>query len=35
MWDNRCAIHLASGGYEGHRRLMYRSTLAGERPLRA
>lgn len=35
MWDNRCAIHLASGGYEGHRRLMYRSTLAGERPQRA
>ncbi len=35
MWDNRCVIHLATGGYEGHRRLMYRSTLAGERPLPA
>lgn len=35
MWDNRCVIHLASGGYEGHRRLMYRTTLAGEAPIRA
>ena len=35
MWDNRCVVHFADGGYEGHRRLMYRSTLAGERPQRA
>lgn len=35
MWDNRCVVHFADGGYEGHRRLMYRSTLAGERPVRA
>jgi taurine dioxygenase len=35
MWDNRRVVHYADGGYEGHRRLMYRSTLAGERPLRA
>ena len=35
MWDNRCLVHFADGGYEGHRRLMYRSTLAGERPVRA
>jgi len=33
MWDNRCVVHYADGGYEGHRRLMYRTTLAGERPL--
>ena len=32
MWDNRCAIHNAEGGYEGYSRLMYRTTLAGERP---
>lgn len=32
MWDNRCVVHYAEGGYEGHRRLMYRTTLAGERP---
>lgn len=35
MWDNRCVVHYADGGYEGHRRQMYRSTLAGERPQRA
>jgi taurine dioxygenase len=35
MWDNRCVVHYADGGYEGHRRVMYRSTLAGERPQRA
>ncbi len=32
MWDNRCVVHYADGGYEGHRRVMYRTTLAGERP---
>ena len=32
MWDNRCVVHYAEGGYAGHRRLMYRTTLAGERP---
>lgn len=32
IWDNRCVVHYADGGYEGHRRLMYRSTVAGERP---
>lgn len=35
LWDNRCLLHLAEGGYEGHARLMYRSTLAGERPVAA
>jgi taurine dioxygenase len=32
MWDNRCVVHYADGGYAGHRRVMYRTTLAGERP---
>jgi taurine dioxygenase len=33
MWDNRCALHTAEGGYDGHRRVMRRTTLAGERPV--
>jgi taurine dioxygenase len=33
IWDNRCTMHLAKGGYEGHRRLLYRTTVAGERPV--
>ena len=32
MWDNRCVIHCADGGYQGHQRVLYRTTLAGERP---
>lgn len=32
MWDNRCLQHQATGGYDGHRRLMHRATLAGTRP---
>jgi taurine dioxygenase len=34
MWDNRCVIHFADGGYEGHQRVLYRTTLAGEKPSR-
>ncbi len=30
LWDNRCVIHAATGGYEGHRRLLHRITV-GER----
>jgi taurine dioxygenase len=32
IWDNRCVMHFADGGYEGHRRVMHRITLAGEPP---
>ncbi|MBL8386426.1 MAG: TauD/TfdA family dioxygenase [Burkholderiales bacterium] len=31
MWDNRAVVHAATGGYEGHRRLLHRITVA-ERP---
>ena len=35
MWDNRCLLHNATGGYDGHRRVMHRTTVAGERPVGA
>lgn len=35
MWDNRCALHNATGGYDGHRRVMHRTTVAGEQPIPA
>jgi taurine dioxygenase len=33
MWDNRRALHHATGGYDGHLRLMHRTTVAGARPV--
>jgi len=33
LWDNRCLQHQATGGYDGHHRLMHRTTLAGARPI--
>ena len=35
MWDNRCTLHYADGGYDGHLRVMHRTTVAGEKPLAA
>jgi taurine dioxygenase len=29
MWDNRCLNHMATGGYQGHRRVLHRTTVAG------
>lgn len=34
IWDNRCVNHMATGGYDGHLRVMHRTTVAGGRPSR-
>lgn len=28
MWDNRCLLHRASGGYDGYDRLLHRTTIS-------
>ena len=30
LWDNRVTVHFAEGGYDGHLRVMHRTTVAGE-----
>ena len=32
IWDNRCLLHLAINDYDGSRRLLHRTTVAGDRP---
>ena len=32
MWDNRCLVHAATGGYFGHRRLLHRITVGESTP---
>lgn len=31
MWDNRSVLHRATGGYEGYRRILHRTTIAAWR----
>lgn len=33
MWDNRCTVHFAEGGYDGHLRVMHRTTVQGDTPV--
>lgn len=35
IWDNRCMLHAATGGYQGHRRLLYRITISERAPVPA
>jgi taurine dioxygenase len=35
IWDNRCLLHLALNDYDGSRRLLHRTTVAGEAPVSA
>ena len=33
IWDNRCTLHYAINDYDGQRRLLHRTAIAGERPI--
>ena len=35
VWDNRCTVLYAVNDYDGSRRMMHRTTVAGERPMAA
>jgi taurine dioxygenase len=35
MWDNRCVLHMATGGYDGHERLLHRTTIGYNEAVRA
>lgn len=33
LWDNRCLLHAATGGYQGHARLLRRITIGERSPV--
>jgi len=35
MWDNRCVLHSATSGYDGHERLLHRTTIGYNQAVRA
>jgi taurine dioxygenase len=35
LWDNRCVLHTATGGYQGHQRLLWRITIGEPQASRA